>query len=329
MSEWPTMETVSTELFVDLLHSVFALYGNDTQYMQLREFVASYLEAELPFFRMFITDPLGPKHHVQQIRTDGVWADNIEIQIISEIYNCRIEILTTSKTPIKVFNEKPVAIKVPIRVLYLQQSHYDLIWDPKRHHPLQNTPFGQLERVAIQEANSRDRLKGEEPNQKSQSLSDKTLQKLGPTKESRLFFENSRNLCLLLVKSNFVNASKESMKSLETDLDKTTLKAIQESEAQMEKEQIEKAIKESMQYQESIKSATNDLNLKPQNFAQPKPQPKEGNSIKLLEQLIGMGFSTEEALEALKQLGPNATLDALITKITTNRDMGYGYQFGY
>lgn len=91
----------------------------------------------------------------EKVLTDGYWADNIEIQIIAELYDVRIEIYTTSRTPIKVFNEKPKTIKFPLRLFYLQQSHYELIWDPKRPNPLKMHAFGLIETAAVESAETR------------------------------------------------------------------------------------------------------------------------------------------------------------------------------
>ena len=47
--------------------------------MMLRNLVADYLKAELPFFKQFIVDTHGPDHYIRQLRLDGVWADDLEI----------------------------------------------------------------------------------------------------------------------------------------------------------------------------------------------------------------------------------------------------------
>lgn len=157
---------------------VRALYNDEQHHLQLRRFVADYLLAEAAFFAQFVSDPLGPKHYVAQLRKDGTWADNLEIQIVSELYDCRIEIYTTSRKPIKVFNEKPEAVKMPVRLFYQQQAHYELIWDPRRAHPLESQSFGLVEQASVEAARSRDRGRGEEPVSSDE-----------PTFESRVYFE--------------------------------------------------------------------------------------------------------------------------------------------
>lgn len=152
----PRTETACTGLFVVLLlYPVMALYGYDDNYMQLRHYVSRYLKAERKFFSQFMTVPFDA--YIKNLLKDGQWADNIEIQVISELYDVRVEIYTTARQPIKIFNEKPQAIKFPLRLFYLQQAHYELIWDPKRQHPLSATQFGLIETTAVESAESRDK----------------------------------------------------------------------------------------------------------------------------------------------------------------------------
>lgn len=156
-----------------------ALYGREENHLKLRSYVADYLSAEAQFFGQFIDHPKGVKHYMGEVRKDGTWADNLEIQIVSELYDCRIEIYTTSRTPVKVFNEKPEAIKLPVRLLYVQQAHYELIWDPRRTHPLATQSFGLMEHASVEAARERDHGRGEE----GPTSSDQ------PTFESRIYFE--------------------------------------------------------------------------------------------------------------------------------------------
>jgi len=166
------------------------MYGDDRKYLELKNFVADYLKAELGFFKQFITDPHGPEHYISQVRKDGVWADNIEIQIMAELYDCRIELFTTSRVPIKVFNEKPEAIKIPLRLFYLQKCHYEVIWDPKRAHPLQGHVFGVLERAGVEAAEDRHLSSTGQP-KLNRTLSNTSTNSISPSKECREFFEKN------------------------------------------------------------------------------------------------------------------------------------------
>lgn len=181
------MATVCIELFVNKssLTIVFCLYGDDSYHLELRNFVADYLKAEMAFFRQFISDPHGPEHYLREIRKDGVWADDLEIQIISELYDCRLEIYSTSNKPIKMFNDKPQAFNIPFRLFYVQKCHYDVIWDPKRLHPLKNHKFGEFETEALQAAQHRDPHQKNHTNEKNYTHSPNS----SPSRESRSMFE--------------------------------------------------------------------------------------------------------------------------------------------
>lgn len=44
------------------------------------------------------------EEYVKNMRRDGVWADNLELQAMSEIQQARIEIFTTKMIPIIIFD---------------------------------------------------------------------------------------------------------------------------------------------------------------------------------------------------------------------------------
>lgn len=62
---------------------------------------------------------------------DKVWADDLVIQAISEIYNKPIEIFVDSSEPIKCFHEDAFknnfGTKLPIRLSQHYSSHYNSI----------------------------------------------------------------------------------------------------------------------------------------------------------------------------------------------------------
>ena len=98
----------------------------------IRQFVCDYLEIEKDFFKPFISGGLSIEKYIENMRKDKVWGDDLEIQIISEIYDVKIQIFSTSWTPIKTFNENPIENAKCIRLLYLQFSHYETIHDKVR-----------------------------------------------------------------------------------------------------------------------------------------------------------------------------------------------------
>lgn len=126
-----------------------SLYGTDESHFDLRRVVAQYLRLNSEFFRPFITGVV--ERYIQTLEENGSWAGDMEIQILSEIYDCPIEIYTTSNKAIKTFNEESHEHSEPIRLLYLQRNHYDAIVYDDKHGPLHGVAFGGIEREALSE----------------------------------------------------------------------------------------------------------------------------------------------------------------------------------
>ena len=63
------------------------------------------MDVERDHFRPFITHSLGLEKYIEGMRKLGCWAGDIELQVISELYDVRIEIFEYNEVPIKVFNE--------------------------------------------------------------------------------------------------------------------------------------------------------------------------------------------------------------------------------
>jgi hypothetical protein len=80
------------------------LYGRN-YHMQIRKFVCDYMEIEKAHFRNFVTHKNGILRYIEEMRQEGKWAGDIELQVLSEIYDVKIEVYDWSETPIKVFNE--------------------------------------------------------------------------------------------------------------------------------------------------------------------------------------------------------------------------------
>lgn len=126
-----------------------SLYGSDDSHLELRRVVAQYLRLNSEFFRPFITGIV--ERYIQTLEENGSWAGDIELQILSEIYDCPVEIYTTSNKAIKVFNEAADEHTEPIRLLYLQRNHYDAIVPDDKQAPLHDVAFGGIEKEALSE----------------------------------------------------------------------------------------------------------------------------------------------------------------------------------
>lgn len=282
---------------------VMALYGTDKFHFKLRQFVAEYHQAEIGFYKQFISNPPGPETYIRRVRTDGVWADDIELQIMSEIYDCSIEIYSESTNPIKIFNENPKAINMRVRLHYLGSCHYDIIWDSRRtSYPLQGHAFGNVESSSVDHARERNKNKQMgAPHALSQD----------PTSASRLYFEK-------LMTKNLVQATTNSLSSLEKDFDDLTKGVMKEHETQMTEEEILKSV-----MAQSIKDAYSLE--KPQSTSQYNKNTKIGTTAQkpnmgLIIQLTSMGYEPMECQRAMSQLPTTATISQIIDKIQSNRE---------
>jgi OTU-like cysteine protease len=67
------------------------LYGKNYQ-AEIRKFVCDFIDIEKDHFRPFITHPQGLLKYLEEMRTNGTWAGDIELQVLSEIYDVTIEV---------------------------------------------------------------------------------------------------------------------------------------------------------------------------------------------------------------------------------------------
>ena len=75
---------------------------------------------------------------------NGFWGDDLEIQAMSEIYKCPVEIFAYSDKPMKTFHES-VGSSTPMRLSYHGRSHYNSVVEKDRHYPLLLTAPGDHE----------------------------------------------------------------------------------------------------------------------------------------------------------------------------------------
>lgn len=64
------------------------------------EFLVQHKEKYAPF----IEKPF--EEYVDYMKKPGAWGDHLELQIISEVFNCRIEIFHLTASPIVIYGEK-------------------------------------------------------------------------------------------------------------------------------------------------------------------------------------------------------------------------------
>ena len=112
------------------------VYGADEYYNLIRQKCMNYLVALKNFFKPFIGEDFDT--YIYRKRQDGVWGDDIELEVFSEIYGRPIEIYMGSGKPLKTFHENQYYydttqnkdskyLSTPIRLSYHKQNHYNSI----------------------------------------------------------------------------------------------------------------------------------------------------------------------------------------------------------
>ena len=86
-----------------------------------------YLEHEKEYFKNFVPEEYeNIDHYISHKRKNGIWGDNIEIQILGELYSSKIEIYAYANKPFLVTGAVAQDDRV-IRLSYHQNSHYNSI----------------------------------------------------------------------------------------------------------------------------------------------------------------------------------------------------------
>lgn len=115
------------------------------------------MEIEKNYFRPFITHSRGILGYIEEMRKDGKWGGDIELQVLSEIYDIKIEVYNFSSVPVKVFNKNASQDHKIVRLLYLQLTHYDSFHKLSESKTIIEGMFGTLENLVLE--NARERVK--------------------------------------------------------------------------------------------------------------------------------------------------------------------------
>jgi len=101
------------------------VYGTPEHHALLRNRCATYISSERDYFEQFVAEPF--EDFVQRIQRPGEWGDDVEIEALSEIYDCRVEIYSSyGHALMRTFHEACEAkYQNPIRLQYEGHSHYN------------------------------------------------------------------------------------------------------------------------------------------------------------------------------------------------------------
>lgn len=101
------------------------LYGTPEHHALVRERCSKYIESERNYFEQFVTEPFD--EFLARMQREGEWGDDVEIEALSEIYDCRVEIYASySHSLMRTFHEACDATwPNPIRLQYEGAAHYN------------------------------------------------------------------------------------------------------------------------------------------------------------------------------------------------------------
>lgn len=132
------------------------VYGTPEHHALLRDRCAQYISVERPYFERFVAEPFDD--FLARIQRDGEWGDDVEIEALSEIYDCRVEIYGSyGHTLMRTFHEQCDAKRPnPIRLMYEGRAHYNSL-APRRSglEPIASWAPGEVEDAAIMRSRQR------------------------------------------------------------------------------------------------------------------------------------------------------------------------------
>mmetsp|Transcript_3880 Transcript_3880/g.8861 ORF Transcript_3880/g.8861 Transcript_3880/m.8861 type:complete len:373 (+) Transcript_3880:180-1298(+) len=142
------------------------LYGTPDHHGRIREWCVQYLACERNYFQQFVTEQFDD--YLARNRLLGEWADDVEIEALSEMYDCRVEIYVSYSEScfslMRTFHEAcDRKWPNPIRLHYEGRSHYNSLAPRGTFEPicmsLPQRPGGitpgEIEEAAIQRSTQR------------------------------------------------------------------------------------------------------------------------------------------------------------------------------
>eukprot|EP00177_Eucheuma_denticulatum_P001843 GFKZ01003289.1.p2 GENE.GFKZ01003289.1~~GFKZ01003289.1.p2 ORF type:complete len:424 (+),score=65.08 GFKZ01003289.1:555-1826(+) len=119
------------------------LYGTEDYHMKLRERACNYLSLHKEHYRFFVDDEQSFEDYVSDMRKDGVWADNLELQAISMACDANIRVHQSGKPSYDIRNHLEKNARA-IHLSYHFGEHYASVRPiamadaraPAQHDPL-------------------------------------------------------------------------------------------------------------------------------------------------------------------------------------------------
>ena len=129
------------------------VYGEPAHHCLMRSRCQKYIACERNYFQQFVAEPL--EELLSRIGREGEWgADDVEIQALSEMYGCRVEIYVShspaSHSLIRTFHEtREAQLRQPVRLQYKGRAHYNSLAPRGGLVPIIETRPGRAEDAAF------------------------------------------------------------------------------------------------------------------------------------------------------------------------------------
>lgn len=134
------------------------VYGTPDHHALLRNRCSQYLDLERNYFEQFVAEPFDA--FLLRIQREGEWGDDVEIEALSEIFDCSVQIYAShSHTLMRTFHETCDAKwGHPVRLQYEGHSHYNSLAPRSGLIPIsrrENHAPGEMEAAALARAKKR------------------------------------------------------------------------------------------------------------------------------------------------------------------------------
>jgi hypothetical protein len=117
--------------------AAFALLGTQQSHMRVRRQVVDFLWRHRNEFSTFVPE-MPFDAYCAQMRNDGVWGSELELQAMSRLFNVQFRILSSSKPPV-VIDSTPTdsTARRTVQLWFAHGEHFDLVIDARRMRMLE------------------------------------------------------------------------------------------------------------------------------------------------------------------------------------------------
>lgn len=289
------------------------VYGCPDHHALLRDRCTKYIASERNYFEQFVAEPF--EQFLARIQREGEWGDDVEIEALSEIYDCRVEIYAAyGHSLMRTFHEAcDSKWPQPIRLLYEGQAHYNSLAPRSGLRPILQLRPGEMEDAAISRSRRRNEAGLRRPGAKehdAQLTEQEVLQE--SVRLSRLEFEHKSEAQMDKALQDSRNEwEKSERKRMEEDVVDAIL---QQSVLEEEQKQLTLAMKESKE--EVIRSSPDFATLygmvtsdvvqgASSSSHDEKRDSRDFQYPESVYAVMSMGFPLEKCIQAYHLVGDN------------------------